>query len=488
MRYSVLFCLALWLTSGPLSAQQTFTKAQLQADFAVLQKAYKTLHPGLYKYADSATINRYFADCQQAMNHDHSLTEAYLSVMKLTAQLKCGHSYPNFYNQEGAVKALFEQENCLPFQFRLIDNRMLVTYSIDLAVPAGMEVRAINGVPVKTVIETMLPLVRADGSNDGKRRKLLDINGEGFEYFDVLFPMLYPKGLPIFNLVLAKPGTSKPIIVAVNGVRHGQRDEQIRKKYPTASTDTVATFTWVGLSTAVMRINTFATYNKPFNFSKFYEKAATDFEQKQGRTLIIDIREAEGGDGWNGKMLIRHLIQKPTVVNDNQDCWAYVSIDSNLSKSIINQWAYQWRYRSDNEFIKLPSGQYQSVNDQQPKPLDPAYKPFLGKVYLLTSATNSSAALQLAAALKEHKLATLVGQETGGNQKGITANALFFMELPSTKIEVDVPLMGMDYTEAAKRPDAGIMPNVYVKPSFSDAVNGVDTEMDVVKKLIGKRL
>lgn len=488
MHYSALFCLALWLASSPLLAQPTFTKAQLQADFAVLQKAYKTLHPGLYKYADSATINHYFTACQQAMDHEQSLTEAYLNVMKLTAQFKCGHSYPNFYNQEGAVKALFEQENCLPFQFRLIDNRMLVTYSTDTATPAGMEVRSINGMPVATIINTMLPLVRADGSNDGKRRKLLEINGERFEYFDVLFPMLYPKELPIFKLVLAKPGTSKPLMVAVRGVRHGQRDEQIRKKYPAASTDTVATFTWIGLSTAVMRINTFATYNKPFNFSKFYEAAATEFGQKQGSTLIIDIRDAEGGDGWNGKMLIRHLIRKPTYVNDNQDCWAYVSIDSSLSKSIINKWAYQWRYRTANEFVKLPSGQYRSVNDQQPKPLDPASKPFSGKVYLLTSATNSSAALQLAAAMKTHKLATLVGQETGGNQKGITANALFFMELPNTKIEVDVPLMGMDYAEAAKRPDAGIAPDVYVKPSFNDVINGVDTEMNVVKKLIGKPL
>lgn len=487
MRYSILFAVALWLTSSPLSAQQTFTKAQLQADFAVLQKAYKTLHPGLYKYADSATINGYFADCQVRLNHDQSLTEAYLNVMKLTAQFKCGHSYPNFYNQEGTVKALFEQDNCLPFQFRLIDNRMLVTHSTDPAVRAGMEVRVINGTPVGTIINNMLPLVRADGSNDGKRRKLLDIDGEGFEYFDVLFPMLYPKGLPVFNLTVVNPGSSKPIAVTVRGVRHGLRNEQIRETIGN-SRDTVATFKWVGPSTAVMRINTFATYNKPFNFSKFYENAVAEYQQKQGRNLIIDIREAEGGDGWNGKMLIRHLIQQPTYVNDNQDCWAYVSIDSSLSKSIINQWAYRWRYRSANEFIKLPSRQYRSVNDQQPKPLDPAAKRFSGEVYLLTSATNSSAALQLAAAMKEHKLATLVGQETGGNQKGITANALFFMELPNTKIEVDVPLMGMDYTEAAKRPDAGISPDVYVKPSFADVRNGVDTEMTVVKKLIGKEL
>ena len=94
--------------------------------------------------------------------------------------------------------------------------------------------------------------------------------------------------------------------------------------------------------------------------------------------------------------------------------------------------------------------------------MQPANNHLNTHVYLLTSATNSSAGLLFADALKTHKLATLVGQTTGGNQKGITAGALFFIQLPNTKIEVDVPLIGMDYAEAAKRPDAGILPDLVV--------------------------
>ena len=63
---------------------------------------------------------------------------------------------------------------------------------------------------------------------------------------------------------------------------------------------------------------------------------------------------------------------------------------------------------------------------------------------------------------------------------------MFFMSLPNTKIEVDVPLIGMNYDVAKTRPDAGLSPNVYVKPNIMDAVKGIDTEMEVVKKLIAK--
>jgi hypothetical protein len=40
------------------------TKQQLQADFAILKKAYTELHPGLYRYADKATVGRYFDDLE----------------------------------------------------------------------------------------------------------------------------------------------------------------------------------------------------------------------------------------------------------------------------------------------------------------------------------------------------------------------------------------------------------------------------------------
>jgi C-terminal processing protease CtpA/Prc len=88
---------------------------------------------------------------------------------------------------------------------------------------------------------------------------------------------------------------------------------------------------------------------------------------------------------------------------------------------------------------------------------------------------------------KKHKLATVVGQTTGGNQKGVTAGALYFMLLPNSKIEVDVPLIGTDLEIAKNLPDAGVEPDVFVKPSIEDAVKGIDTEMEVVKKMINKQ-
>jgi C-terminal processing protease CtpA/Prc len=103
---------------------------------------------------------------------------------------------------------------------------------------------------------------------------------------------------------------------------------------------------------------------------------------------------------------------------------------------------------------------------------------------VLISADNSSASFQLAQVLKEHGLATLVGQTTGGSQKGITAGALFFVRLPYSGIEVDVPLIGTGYDVAATLPDGGIVPDVLVEPSLEELARGTDPELAAVQRLL----
>lgn len=107
---------------------------------------------------------------------------------------------------------------------------------------------------------------------------------------------------------------------------------------------------------------------------------------------------------------------------------------------------------------------------------------FDGKIYLLVSAVNSSATFTLARIVKDNKLGTLVGQTAGGNQKGITGGEMFFLRLPNSKIEMDIPLIG--YYPLAEQPNRGIQPDVFVTPSVDDVTRGVDTEMDAVLGLI----
>jgi hypothetical protein len=466
---------------------QTILKAEdLQKDFAIARKSYEQMHPGLYKYQSKEEIDKAFEDCKIALNHDQPLAEAYLNFHKLTSQFKCGHAYPNFYNQEEFLKKeLFEQKVCLPFQFQLIEDRMLITRSTDSTLLTGIEVKTINGIAVSTIIKTLLPIVRADGSNDAKRRKLLEIGGQTFEYFDIFFPMYFPLQTDSFELGTYDFKSKKNLKILVKALSRIKRGEILKAKY--ADNEEVnAKFKWLDDKTAIMEINSFAVFNKGFDFNKFYLNSVNEYQQKQGKNLIIDIRKCEGGN-TDATPLIRYLTKNNIEIKSEQDCWAFVKIDSTLKPYVDNKkWAFGWFNMNPNYFTKLPSGQYRSKGSEKPQIITPESTHIEGNIYLLTSATNSSAGYITANIFKKNHLATLIGQTTGGNQRGITAGALFFMLLPNTKIEVDVPLIGMDYDLAKTRPDAGISPDVYVKPNIEDIVKGIDTEMEVVKKLIAK--
>ena len=100
--------------------------------------------------------------------------------------------------------------------------------------------------------------------------------------------------------------------------------------------------------------------------------------------------------------------------------------------------------------------------------------------------SNSSATFQFAKVIKQNHLGTLVGQPTGGNQRGINGGAFFFVYLPNSKIETDLPLVGL-YPEGIRPslaspvkiplPDAGITPDLVIRPRVEDIQRGVDTEL-----------
>lgn len=138
------------------------------------------------------------------------MAESFLALTRLTASIRCGHSYPNFWNQTEAVaSALFEGQDKLPAEFRWIDRRMIVTvdHTPGRALARGTEILSINGVRAAQVLDSLMPLARADGANDAKRVAYLEVNGrDRYHAFDVLFPLVFPQRDTMFTLKVLTPG------------------------------------------------------------------------------------------------------------------------------------------------------------------------------------------------------------------------------------------------------------------------------------------
>jgi C-terminal processing protease CtpA/Prc len=104
---------------------------------------------------------------------------------------------------------------------------------------------------------------------------------------------------------------------------------------------------------------------------------------------------------------------------------------------------------------------------------------------VLTSAQNSSATFQFVSLTKKLGLGTLVGEATGGNQRGINGGAFFFARLPESGIEFDVPLIG--YFPQHQKPDAGLSPDLAVPLSAKAIADGADNQLDTAVRHLLRR-
>jgi C-terminal processing protease CtpA/Prc len=101
-------------------------------------------------------------------------------------------------------------------------------------------------------------------------------------------------------------------------------------------------------------------------------------------------------------------------------------------------------------------------------------------VFMLVSGENSSAGFQLARLAQQARVATLVGQTTGGNLRGLNAGELAWLTLPNSGVAIDIPLLAHVY--AADTPDKSVVPDIVVTRTFAGQSAGQDEEMAAVKR------
>ena len=468
----------------------TILKASdLQTDFTILRKAYEEMHPGLYRYNTKSQMDAHFEALRIELNRDQSLREAYLAISLFLGKIKCGHSYANFYNQPKSVAAeLFKGQTHLPFYFRWIDKRMIVTknFSTDSRIKPGTEILAINGTRVNAILEKLMQVARADGSNDGKRTAYLEVTGtDTFEAFDIFHPLFFPFKSTTIDLTIKNAGTSKPAKTSVTALTYEER-LATRNASVEAAKDSDAAFDlkYLDENTAILRMPNWGLYNSKWDWKKFVKDTFDELVSKRTPNLIIDIRENEGGLDV-GDEVISRIIDKDLVVGSAQRFVRYRKAPAELGP-YLDTWDPSFKDWGSNA-VEADGGFYKLTrydDEGGAKVLKPAGPRFEGKIFVLVGATNSSATFQFAQIVKQNKLATLVGQTTGGNQRGINGGSFFFLRLPKSKMEVDLPLIAAFPKDM---PDAGITPDVYVQPKMADIAAGRDSELTATLALIKRK-
>ncbi|MEM8892829.1 MAG: CBM20 domain-containing protein [Bacteroidota bacterium] len=139
---------------------------ELKQDFAVVREVIQSVHPGLYRYNDSASIQASLAELEEAFQQPRSYSEAYLSFAKFAASINCDHTHASLWNQEAIINSIIHrQADKLPFSFSWIGERMIINrHCIEGAeLESGTEIMSINGIEAGEILSRMLPYLPSDG-------------------------------------------------------------------------------------------------------------------------------------------------------------------------------------------------------------------------------------------------------------------------------------------------------------------------------------
>jgi hypothetical protein len=485
----------LWFAACPVASAANGSRTQLwqqrlpviapdalQRDIDVLEATYAVLHPGLHRYLTDAELTAAYADLRRRTVSPQRLDHAYLAYSAFAAKIRCGHTYANFYNQSKVVQQALLQHPRLPLLFRWIDGEMVVTRDLGsgAALPPGTRVLALDGVPTDEILARLLPYARADGHNDFKRIADMQRIGSGrYEAFDVFYPLLYPRAVaPSLRVRYQLPGDARARSAKLRMMAFADVDAaRDQKEDPAAPLGWTLERPRTGI--ALLRMPSWVAYQHPdWDWRSYVDGLFRDLSSDGTTDLVIDVRGNEGGTSV-GEVLIAYLVEAQTPMSIATRSVRYRRIPDAL-RANLSTWDdsfYDWGEAA----IGPTDGFYRLTKYDDAEAgvvIAPKTPRFVGKVWVLIGPDNSSATFEFAETVQQLRLGTLVGEPSGGNQRGINGGAFLFMTLPGSGIELDVPLIAQ-FPER-QMSDAGLLPDVSAPESAETLAAGRDVALETV--------
>ena len=370
--------------------------------------------------------------------------------------------------------------NRLPFRFAWLGGRMIVLDGggSDSALQPGAEVVSIGGRSCRTLLRELTPLVAADGHNDAKRVRSLDLRGEeNWPLFDVLLPLVHPRTTAggVTRLEVRGPGGTTTRTAEVALLSRAERERTIR---PGAVTRGSAEPAWrmerLADGSGWLAMPSWAVFDSEWDWRTALEADMDQLAADGAPGLVIDLRGNVGGLDV-GDVILSRLVIRDTPKVEERRLTRYRRTPADLDR-FLKTWDRSFRDWGASAVGPDAHGSYdlgQGAGDEAAL-IRPRGRRFRGKVVVLVDASNSSATFGFAEAVKRRGLGTLVGETTGGNQRGVNGGAFFFLQLPGSGLEVDLPLIG--YFPTTAQPDAGVEPDVHVASTAGDVAARVDRQ------------
>lgn len=418
----------------PEAESPKFSAADLQADLTALYTGLREAHADLYARRPKTELDSAFEKALAGLDQPLTQAEAERYFQRFVAAGRVAHARIDLpfarwsaYRDAGG--------RALPLFLRVDADRV---YVWDLALPiaglaTGDEVLAVDGQPALPWLNDLGALVSAD--TDYMR----------YAQIERLLPML----------VWLTHGDVKQVTLLV---RHADGQEssvtvmsRCRAEIQAATATTVATpepasreFRWLDGTIGYLKPGPFyddrPEAETPWGTTAFRTFIDTSFQElidKQGGTLIIDLRDNPGGDNSFSDLMLAWIATRPfrfspgfeikvspATIASNQARLDSAPADAGGASADM---AKLFVGKQTGDVVMYP------IPEVAPRPGDR----FKGKVYVLINRHTYSNATNVAAVIQDYEFGTLLGEET--SDLASTLGAMEQFTLPRTGIVVGYP-------------------------------------------------
>ncbi|GAA4459540.1 hypothetical protein GCM10023189_33390 [Nibrella saemangeumensis] len=440
-----------------------YTDRQLSQDVDYLEETLEKVHPGLTWYTTKDSLARGFSLIRSKLARTNSEADFLWLLSPLIEQIHCGHIglYPSLTTQE----YLAQQANVFPVDIWINGDSAVVLREYQ-GIARGSTILSINDRNMAEITSRISANIPSDGYNQSYKAYRMQHE----------FPVLFARHIQTADTFEVK--VRDMVSRQVRTIRLAGQPltrKQTNDEYATASVID-------SLRTLVLTIPSFSTRQ---DFPAFLEKTFRTIADEHIGTLIIDLRNNQGGRDDYGALLYTYLADEPfryynriSVGSTDPAVLSRLSFDNvPLPKALPD-------YLSA---ISKKDGMYTYTAHPNLAIQQPQQNRFKGQVYVLINGGTFSSAAEFAAIARTHQRAVFIGQETGGGYYGNSSLATPFLTLPNSKVRLAIPLGKYEMAVSQDVPVGhGVIPDYLITYYTADILLNQDKEIEQCIKLILK--
>ncbi|MCH2198826.1 MAG: S41 family peptidase [Flavobacteriales bacterium] len=454
------FYTACFLTfgQGDIWHENALLSEAFAADMKVLEEFLIQNHGGFDQYT-SAQTKQSLLDGMQSEKEVVSLAEAYRKMAIYIDKIHDGHTW--VMPSEMQSEYLLATQKFMPFTVKVTGRGMFVeqNFSDCYDLEEGTELVAINGLPIRKVVNELMPYFTADGySLNGK---LGGMEGQFWWYYALHF------GFHESHIVeyKGKTGAERALVPSIymNDLINDASEIYCRYSF---DNDAPMTFE-IDQNIGVITVSSFNGWSLR-KYKVTLLNALNEMEVQGCEELIIDVRGNGGGREGVENLLLSCIensmeakYDKVVIRSPQADDYEY--IDHAFAKRMEDLVYRLIEFRKDEE------GEWQRRDRFSRTFVEPENR-FEGQVTVLIDRNVFSGAAEFAALAKTYGTnCTLIGEETCGGYQGHTSGYYYDLVLPNTGFIVHVPRIWFDLNVEGTH-NGGVLPDVqlYQNP-FTDS-------------------